>query len=250
MNKISVIIITSNEEENIEDCLESVKWADEIILVDSESTDRTVEIAKEYTGNIFIKKWEGFSKQKRFALENAGNELVLSIDADERIHPELAEEIKNKDLTVADGFYIRRENYFLGKLIKGCGWGKDYQMRLFRKSKVSVTENLVHEGFIVERKDVRLDNPIIHFTNKSLHQAIEKSNEYSTLEVLEKYKVKKINVITIIFKPVFELYQHFIARKGFKDGIYGFLVSIMHALTKLMFVSKLWETNNKEIVQK
>jgi len=247
-NKISVIIITGNEEENIRDCLKSVSWADEIIVVDSESVDKTIEIAKEFTSKIFIHKWEGYARQKLFALEKSNNEWVLSLDADERVKPELAEEILNKDLSVAVGYYIRRENYFMGKLITGCGWGNDYQLRLFKKSKTKLTDNLVHEGFVVDGKRLKLKRTIIHLTNKNLYQAIEKANKYSSLESIEKYKSKNVSALAIIFKPIFELYQHFVARKGYKDGVHGLLVSLIHALTKLMVLSKIWELNNKNNV--
>ena len=163
-NKISVIIITANEEENIRECLGSVKWADEVILVDSESTDRTIDIAKEFTAQIYIRKWEGFASQKRFALEKTSNEWVLSIDADERVTPELSDEILSLDFSNADGYYIKRDNYFLGKLIKGCGWGNDYQLRLMRKSKTELKDNLVREGFVANGKREKLNSTIIHFT--------------------------------------------------------------------------------------
>jgi len=247
-NKISVIIITGNEEENILDCLKSVSWAAEIIVVDSESVDKTLEIAKEVTNKIFLNKWEGYARQKLFAMEKSKNGWVLSIDADERVKPELAEEILTKDLSVAVGYYIRRENYFMGKLITGCGWGNDYQLRLFKKSKTKLTDNLVHEGFVVDGKRLKLKRTIIHLTNKNLYQAIEKANKYSSLESIEKYKSKNVSALAIIFKPIFELYQHFVARKGYKDGVHGLLVSLIHALTKLMVLSKIWELNNKNNV--
>ncbi len=242
-NKISVIIITGNEEENIRDCLKSVSWADEIILVDSESVDNTREIAKEFTNKIFLHKWQGYARQKLFAMEKSKNEWVLSLDADERVKPKLAEEILTKDLSGVDGYYIRRENYFMKKLITGCGWGNDYQLRLFKKSKTKLTDHLVHEGFVVVGKRIKLKGTIIHLTNKNLYQAIEKANKYSSLEALDKYKTKKASIISILFKPIFELYQHFVARKGYKDGVHGLLVSLIHALTKLMVLSKIWELN-------
>ena len=181
-------------------------------------------------------------------MEKSKNGWVLSIDADERVKPELAEEILNKDLSVAVGYYIRRENYFMGKLITGCGWGNDYQLRLFKKSKTKLTDNLVHEGFVVDGKRLKLKRTIIHLTNKNLYQAIEKANKYSSLESIEKYKSKNVSALAIIFKPIFELYQHFVARKGYKDGVHGLLVSLIHALTKLMVLSKIWELNNKNNV--
>ncbi len=149
-NKISVTIITGNEEDNIRECLESVKWADEIIVVDSESSDKTVEIAKEYTDKVFIHKWEGYASQKNYALNLATNDWILSIDADERVTPDLAEEMINSSLDQHNGYKIRRENYFIGKKITGCGWGNDYQVRLFKKNRTKLSNRLVHEGFIVD----------------------------------------------------------------------------------------------------
>ncbi len=149
-NKISVIVIAGNEESNIEDCLESVAWADEIVVVDSASADRTVEIAKRHTPNVHVRAWQGYANQKAFALNAATNEWVLSLDADERVQPKLAEEIAAVDLGAFDGYRIKRENYFLGKRIRGCGWGRDYQLRLFRKSRTTVTDRQVHEGFKVD----------------------------------------------------------------------------------------------------
>jgi len=242
-NKISVIIIAGNEEENIKDCLESVKWADEIVVVDSESTDNTVEIAKSYTEKVFVKPWSGYSEQKKYALSKASNEWVLSIDADERITTELKDYLSCEDINAANGYYIKRDNYFLGKIILGCGWDKDYQMRLFKKSEASVTDRLVHEGFEIKGKSMTIKYPIIHYTNKSLHQALDKANHYSTLLAKEKFKEKNVGFLSLVFKPFIALYQHFIARKGYKNGVYGFLVSLLHSITQLQELAKIWEIN-------
>ena len=130
-------------------------------------------------------------------------------------------------------------------MITGCGWGNDYQLRLFNKSKTKLTDNLVHEGFVVDGKSLKLKNTIVHLTNKNLYHAIEKANKYSSLESIEKYKTKNVSSVSIIIKPIFELYQHFVARKGYKDGVFGLLVSAIHALTKLMVLSKIWELKNR-----
>lgn len=243
MNKISVTIITFNEEDNIEDCLKSVQWAEEIILVDSGSSDATVEISKKYTDKIYFNKWQGFANQKSFALEKALNEWVLSIDADERITPELKDEILNSDLSSAEGYYILRKNYFLDKVIKYCGWGSDFQLRLFRKSKTKLTERLVHEGFIVEGKTSKLKNQMIHLTHTDLKKTFSKINDYSTLEAVEKHKRKNINGFTMILYPFIAFIQHYIFRKGFLDGVHGLMVSINHAMTKLQVYMKIWEIN-------
>lgn len=240
-NKISVTIITGNEETNIRDCLESVKWADEIIVVDSESTDRTVEIAKQFTDKIFIRKWEGFASQKSFALNQASNDWVLSLDADERVTPKLAEEILNSDIDRFDGYKIKRENYFIGRQITGCGWGRDFQLRLFRKSRTKLTDRLVHEGFSVDGTISELKAAISHFSYRNLKDGFGKINEYSTLEANEKAYKKKITGLRVVFYPVWAFLQHYFIRKGFRDGKHGLMVSLMHAMTKLQVYMKIWE---------
>jgi glycosyltransferase involved in cell wall biosynthesis len=246
MNKISVVIITKNEAQNISDCLESVKWADEIIVVDSGSEDETISIAKRFTDKVLINEWKGFADQKSFAMNQATNEWILSIDADERVTEKLKDEILNSDLNQFDGYRIKRENYFLGKLIRGCGWGNDYQLRLFRKSKTKLTNRLVHEGFEVEGKIGQLKNSMLHFSYRNFSDAITKINHYSTLEAIEKQNRKKVTAFTIVVTPVVAFLQHFFLRKGFIDGIYGLFVSIMHAITKLQVQLKIWELKNRK----
>ena len=246
--KISAIIIANNEEKNIRECLESVSWCDEIILVDSESTDRTVEIAKEFTDKIFIKKWEGFAVQKRFSLEKASNELVISIDADERVSPQLKNEIEKilDSNAQFDGFKIPRENYFLNKKIKYCGWGNDFQLRLFKKSKAKVTDRKVHEGFIVDGNVGKLDNALIHYTHQKISETINKINHYSTLEAEEKFGKKKVKPLQILTHPIAAFLNHFISRKGYKDGVHGLMISLIHAMTNMLTYMKLWEMQNKK----
>lgn len=244
--KISAIIIAGNEEKNIRDCLDSVKWCDEIILVDSESEDKTVQIAKEFTDNIFIKKWDGFANQKKYSLEKANNEWVLSIDADERVSKALQKEIE--DLLTSepqyDGYKIPRENYFLNKRIKHCGWYPDYQLRLFLKSKTKVTERKVHEGFIVDGKVGTLKNNLIHFTHQSIADTISKINTYSTLEAEEKFDKKKVKPLQILTHPIAAFLNHFVSRKGYKEGVHGLMISLIHAMTNMLTYMKLWEKHN------
>lgn len=245
MNKISVIIIAGNEENNIEDCLESVAWADEIVVVDSESADRTVEIAKRYTARVHVRPWEGYAKQKAFALRAASNEWVLSLDADERVQPRLAEEIAGADLDEFDGYYVRRENYFLGRRIRGCGWGRDYQLRLFRKSRTTVTDRQIHEGFEVDGAVGMLTGAITHYSYRTLKDAFAKVDAYSTLEAKEKAHRKTVNPFTMLCAAPFAFLHHFIVRGGFIDGTYGAMVSLMHAVTKLQVQMKIWEMRRK-----
>ena len=244
--KISVIIITKNEENNIEDCLKSVQWADEIIIVDSESNDTTVEIAGKYTQKIYTRKWEGYSKQKQYALSLASNEWVLSVDADERITVELKDEIQSGLNENYDGFRISRRNYFLGKHITGCGWDNDYQLRLFKRSKTTVTDRYVHESFEVKGKIGQLDNRIDHYSYRTLKDAIAKMNNYSTLEARQKYKNKKVIPIDFLTHPASAFLQYFVVRKGYRDGKYGLMVSLLHAMTNMQIYMKIWELRKRE----
>ncbi len=244
--KISVIIITKNEEINIDDCLKSAAWADEIIIVDSESEDSTVDLARKYTQKIFTRKWEGYSKQKKYALSLASNEWVLSLDADERVSYELRDEINSGLKGNYDGFRISRRNYFLGKHITGCGWDNDYQLRLFRKSKTTVTDRFVHESFQVNGKIGKLDSRIDHYSYRSLKEAISKMNNYSTLEARQKYQSKKVSPVDFITHPASAFLQYFIVRKGYRDGKYGLMVSLLHAMTNMQIYMKIWEMRKRE----
>ena len=166
MNKICGLVICKNEEKNIEACLKSILWCDEIVVADSFSSDNTLNIAKRYTDKIYQNEWKGFAAQRKFALSKAGSEWILSLDADERCTPELESEIRSvlsADNVSEEGFEIPRKSFFLGKWIKHCGWYPDHQLRLFRKDSGYVKERLVHEGYEVNGKIGKLRNDILHF---------------------------------------------------------------------------------------
>jgi glycosyltransferase involved in cell wall biosynthesis len=243
---LSVAIIAGNEEKNIGDCLESVKWADEIIVVDSESTDRTVEIARKYTDKVFVRKWEGYAPQKQFAIEQATCDWILSLDADERASPELKEEIEKvlESETEYDGFYIPRRNFFLGKWIKSCGWYPNYQLRLFKRGRGYVTARKVHEGFVVDGKVGYLKGDIIHYTHMELKSTFAKINEYSSLSAEEKVHRKKVRGIDLILHPLSAFLGHYMLRGGFRDGVHGLMVSLIHAMTNMQTYMKIWELQN------
>jgi len=243
MKNVSVIIITKNEEKNLRGCLESVRWVDEIILVDAFSADATVAIAKEFTSAVFQKKWEGFAKQKAYALSLANNEWVLSLDADEQLSSQLREEILSLREEDFSGYEILRENYFLKKKITTCGWDKDFQLRLFKKEKTKVTiDKLVHEGFLVEGKIKKLASPMYHFTTTSLEKMIGKINHYSSLHAVENYSSKKkITGLSILLHGVSAFMRPYISLKGYKDGMHGLLISFLNGLTTILNYAKLWE---------
>jgi len=243
MKNISAIIITKNEEKNIRACLNSLLWVNEIILVDAFSSDATADIAREFTSNIFQKAWEGFAIQKAYALSLARNDWALSLDADEQISSQLKEEILALSDDEYSGYEIMRENYFLNKKITTCGWGADYQLRLFKREKTTVTANkLVHEGFIVDGKIRKLTSPMYHYTTASLEKMIEKINYYSSLHAEENYESKKkITGLSILLHGLSAFLRPFISLKGYKDGMHGLLISFLNGLTTILNYAKLWE---------
>jgi len=246
MNKITTIIITKSEEKNITDCLKSVQWADELIVVDAESTDRTVELARQFTDKVFMRKWEGYVSQKRFALSLASNEWVLSLDADERVTPELKEEIINLSPGEFSGFKIRRKNFLIKKEITSCGWGNDYQLRLLRKDKADLNERLVHEKFVVVGKVGTLKQPMLHYTFSSFSDYFSKINYYTGLKARELFSQnRKVNGWIIFTHTVSSFLTFFIIKRGFKDGVYGFIISLLHSVSTAMNYLKLWELQNK-----
>lgn len=243
---ISVIIITQNEAHNIRDCLKTVIWADEIIIVDAESTDTTRDLCREFTHRIFVRKWSGFADQKQFSLDHATQPWVLSIDADERIPNELAQEIKDliKSAPEHDGFKIPRLSTFLGKPIYHGGWYPGYQLRLFRREKCRLSQSRVHEGFIVEGSVGLLKNHMMHFTHATLEESLARLNRYSSLEALDRFerlKGKKIHWWDLIAHPFAEFFRKFVAKNGWRDGMHGFLMAMVSAMVKLSLYAKMWE---------
>ena len=197
MNKLSIVIATRNEERNIKNCLENVKWADEIIIVDDMSTDKTVEICKEYTQKIFLNDSGGsFHKNKNLAIEKASRGYMLSLDADEIVSPELAREVKKTIVNPSKiAYYIPRKNYFLDKWIKGCGWYPDYIIRLFKKGSTKWPLNIHDTPKIKAKNKVGyLQNPLIHYSYQDLNQYFEKFNRFTSITAQDSYRQgKKIN---------------------------------------------------------
>ncbi len=241
---ISVTVITKNEESNIERCLKSVQWADEIIVVDAESTDKTVAIAKSLKANVITRKWDGFAKQKEFAMQQAKNEWIFSIDADEEVTEELKREILEtiKLSDALNGYEVRRKSFFLGKWMKYGGWYPGYQLRLFKSSKTRMNHRPVHEGFLTEGRFGKMNADLNHYTYNSLHQYIEKMNDYSSLDVLNKVSNGKIvHWYNFLFNPLSAFLRMFLSLRGYKDGFHGFLLAYYSALHVLTIYSKCWE---------
>jgi glycosyltransferase involved in cell wall biosynthesis len=250
VNKISVIIITKNEERNIRACLESVKWADEIVIVDDGSIDRTIEIEKEFTDKIFIKEWQGFGAARNFAISQCTNEWILCLDADERITPELKDEIKDAVLRVpvdVKAMSMPRRANFLGSWINHCGWYPGRITRLFRRNTGSYSDDLVHEKISINGKTIELKSDILHYTDPTLEHYFEKFNRYTSLAAQGlNVENKRFQLMKLIVNPIWIFFRMYILRLGFLDGIPGLILCILSANYVFTKYAKHWEYSKNE----
>lgn len=243
MIPVSVVIVTKNEEMNIKDALDSTKDSAEIIVLDSYSTDRTVEICRRYTDKVFQREWQGYSRQKQAAVNMAAGPWVLILDADERITSELRKEIADVvNENKYDGFYIPRKNFFIGKWIKRSGWWPDYTLRLFKKDAGSLENREVHEKVIVKGSVSHLKHPLEHYTYDSISDYLKKTDNYSTLAAKELKKNRATpNPLDLIFRPFFTFIKMFFLRLGFMDGMHGLILAVLYSYYTFLKYAKTWE---------
>jgi len=242
MRKLSVVIITLNEEANLPRCLESVKWADELVLIDSASTDRTLEIAREYGAVVHRPEWRGFGPAKREGVAKASGDWILSLDADEEVSPALADDIKvalgeSEDIS---GYYIPRRTQFLGRWIYHCGWYPDPVLRLFRKSDGNFDDAPVHEKVILKGRTGRLNHDLLHYSYPTLDSYFEKFNRYTSLAAEKAFREgRKGGVWDILVRPLACLIKHYILKRGFLDGLEGLIISVLSSCYVLTKYAKL-----------
>jgi glycosyltransferase involved in cell wall biosynthesis len=230
---LTVIVPCYNNEDIIRDCLESVKWADEILICDSFSTDKTLNIVREYTNRIIQHKYINSATQKNWAIPQASNEWVFIVDTDERISKELKDEVMSilKNPDEFDGFKIPRANYSFGKRLRYGGYWPDYQLRLFKKTKGRYQPREVHAHVVLEGKIGYLKNPIIHFPNRELEQVIEKLLiKYAKWEAKERLKKEKPSIAKLIIAPTKIFIYRYILMMGFLDGVGGFIAANLWAM--------------------
>tara|TARA_R110002051_G_scaffold271361_1_gene331699 strand:- start:52 stop:822 length:771 start_codon:yes stop_codon:yes gene_type:complete len=231
-DKISVFIITYNEERILDKCLNKLSWVDEIVIVDSGSTDATLEICKKYDVKVFHKDFNGFGEQKQFALEQTSNEWVLSLDADEILSDELIIEIQSaiKNNSAIKGYYIKRKHVFLGKIFNYGHESKQYILRLFKKSNGRFNGLKVHEEIILDGETTKLTSDFLHFTTRSLDSYVEKLNKYAAIYAEGKYlNSKKYSILEIFIKVKFEFLKKYIIELNFLNGKEGFYWSYLAA---------------------
>jgi len=241
---LSVLVITKNEEKNIVECLETVRWADEIVVVDGGSTDKTVVLAGTITPKVFERKWDGYGAAKNFGLTQCTSEWVLWLDADERVPEELTDEIRKtiQSNPSQNGFEVPRRANFLGSWINHCGWYPGYVCRLFRRTRGRFTEQKVHERLEVEGEVGRLSSDLLHYTDPSLAHYFEKFNRYTSLAAEELYeKGERFGLLQLLIRPPWVFFRMYVLRAGFLDGLPGFVLCTLSSFYVFTKYAKLWE---------
>jgi glycosyltransferase involved in cell wall biosynthesis len=241
---ISVVVTTYNEEVNVAECIESVLWADEILLVDSFSTDQTTEIARRYPVTVLEREYFGSAAQKNWALDRVAHEWVLIIDADERVPEPLAREILALLATTptVNGFYIRRENVFLDEVIRHSGWSTDKVVRLFRRDKGRYPNRRVHADLEIEGPVPVLKNPFLHYTFRSFDQYFPKFLNYAEWGAAQAFRDgRQAGVVELVFRPWWRFVRTWIVQGGILDGKHGFVVCALQSFGVFLKYARLWE---------
>jgi glycosyltransferase involved in cell wall biosynthesis len=242
---VSAIVVCFNEENNIGACLASLRWCDEIVVVDSFSTDRTVEICRQYTDRIIERKWAGYRDQKAFAHSQATKDWVLLVDSDERVTPELRDEIKEALVAHAGtyaGFSVPRLVFYLGRWWRRGGWYPDYDVRLFRRDRATWGGTDPHEKILVDGKVHRLRNPLHHYSYRNIEDHVQRINSFTSISSRELFKNgKRCRLGDVLFRPAFRFFRSYVLKRGFLEGFAGFYVAVTAAVYVFLRYAKLWE---------
>ncbi|MCB0323995.1 MAG: glycosyltransferase family 2 protein [Bdellovibrionales bacterium] len=256
---VSAFIICFNEEQDIEECLKSVQFCDEVVVIDSFSTDRTVEICERYHARVIQRPWPGYREQKAFGLAATTHEWVLNLDADERVSPELRENLlallrrdweerrAGVPTTLADGYEVNRTVWYLGRWWRRGGWYPEFRMRFFRKSKVTWGGTDPHEKPIVDGTQDRIGGEIYHFTYKSFSDQVERLHRFSSIAAEEEFKKGgRSGWRRLLLNPLLRSFKFFVLKGGFQEGKAGLVVALAEGYYTFMKYAKLWELEHKE----
>ncbi|MCB1189214.1 MAG: glycosyltransferase family 2 protein [Leptospiraceae bacterium] len=245
---VSVCITTFNEELKLPLCLKNLDFVDEIIIVDSGSTDKTVFIAEQYTSKIYQRDFDNYINQKNYCLSKAKNNWVLALDADEVVSLELKQELLLilQSQLVYDGYFIPRLSFYLNRWIKHGGWYPNYQIRFFNKEKGHFSGLLVHETVQITGEITYLKNPLLHYSYNNISEHVKTINRYSDLTAMEKHKLgKKSSILFAILEGMWKFFSMFFLRFGFLDGKAGLVIAIMGSYYNFLKYIKLYELNKK-----
>lgn len=245
--KIAAIVITKNEERHIFECLASLSFCDEVVLVDSGSTDATVALARGLDVRVFETGWIGYAEAKQFACEQTDSEWILWVDADERVSPELADEIRvvTSSQSGHSGFRVARRAFFLGRWMKHGGWYPGYVVRLFLRKAGRFDSARVHESLILDGSVGLLRNDLDHYTDDTISHYFFKFNKYTTLAAEDLIdKGRTAGPADLLFRPGLMFFKMYIMKLGLLDGIEGFLLAVFSSCYVLAKYAKLWEKSN------
>jgi glycosyltransferase involved in cell wall biosynthesis len=244
---VSVVIVTKNEERNIQAALESVSDFEDIVVLDSFSDDATISICRRFTERVYQQDWQGYARQKQNAVDLAKKDWVLLLDADERVTPELKKEltVRLSDGSVY-GYFIPRKNYFLGKWIRHGGWWPDYTLRLFRKDVSYVEPREVHEKVVVKGPTGRTENPLEHYTYATISDYLKKMERYASLSADELSGRKSLPFLSMLLSPGFVFFKMYLLRQGFRDGARGFMLAALYGFYTFVKYAKIWEKKSAD----
>ncbi|MEX0830201.1 MAG: glycosyltransferase family 2 protein [Nitrospirales bacterium] len=243
---LSTVIITKNEERNIEACLQSVGWVDEIIVVDAESSDQTQELARHYTPHVMGRPWEGYGPQKNYGIQRATREWILILDADERVSSDLAHEIQERLTTWTSNdpvaYCIPRRNIFYGEWVRWGGAYPDLQIRLFRNGKATYNDVEIHENLIVDGPIGTLEGFLEHYTERHIVDHFRKFPLYITLAAQERGKsIAMVRWWHLLLNPLVTFAKKYVLKQGFRDGIRGVIYAGFASMYTFGKYAKLWE---------
>lgn len=244
MPKLSVTVITHNEGSSIGAALESVSWADEIIVVDSHSSDETAAIARQFTPHVEVRDWAGYGPQKNYAAGRASNDWILSIDADERITPALADEIKALMLAgpAAQGYRLSRVTHYLGRWIRSTDWYPDFHLRLYDRRAARWSERKVHESVEAQGRVEKLSGEMLHYPYRDVSEHLTKIDRYTTLTAEQwASEGRRATPLQAFVYPRLAFFRNYILRRGFRDGQTGLLVSLLNSYYVFLKYAKLLE---------
>jgi len=246
LSNVTCVVITKNEEPNIQDCLRSAQWADELIVVDAESHDKTVELARACGAKVFVRPWPGFGLQKNFGMGQASSDWILILDADERVTEDLREEVRTCLKQWRPGspvaYRIPRRNFFYGAWVRGAGVYPDYQVRLFRRGLAQYNDVAVHENLIVDGEIGTLVGHLDHHTERRIQDHFKKFGLYTTLAAQEKAKtVRSVHWSDLIVRPLVVFVKTFVLKQGSSDGVNGLIVCVFASMYTFVKYAKLWD---------
>ncbi|MEI6668306.1 MAG: glycosyltransferase family 2 protein [Acidobacteriota bacterium] len=248
MPGLTATVITFNESANIAAALESVAWADEIVVVDAHSTDDTIDIARRFTDRVVVREWPGYVAQKNYAASIAAHNWVLSLDADERVTPELAHEIKTllQDQPRFPGYRVPRLSYYLGRWIRSTDWYPDFQLRLYDRQRARWTGRYVHESVTASGEVGRLRGNLQHVPYRDISHHLATIDRYTTLAARQMFEDgRRVGARQFALHPPAAFLRNYLARGGVRDGAAGFIISALNSYYVLLKFVKLWEMTKR-----